>query len=253
MTRLFRIVWRSVWLSAEMVRAALHYLLFVVPHPPPNRTQACAQWLQQCCGRLLPVFAIECKVSGPRPHRGMLVANHLSYLDVIILGAVAPTVFVAKSDLRRWPVFGQFARMAGTIFVERHRRTGTSRCHLEIERTLESDVVLALFPEGTSSDGRTVLPFKSALLEPVVATHYPLFAAGLRYTIESGDCSEEICYWGEMTFLPHLLNLLGQEKIFASIRFARVSQNGCGRKPLARLLHSEVLQLLGQPVVTASL
>jgi 1-acyl-sn-glycerol-3-phosphate acyltransferase len=103
-----------------------------------------------------------------------------------------------------------------------------------------------LFPEGTSSDGKTVLPFKSPLLAPVVDHLPPLFAGFINYTLEGGSISEEVCYWRDMALLPHLLNLLGKEKIATRLAVVphRLDAEGVvERKELARQLHLKVLGL----------
>jgi 1-acyl-sn-glycerol-3-phosphate acyltransferase len=113
----------------------------------------------------------------------------------------------------------------------------------EIQHALDAGMLVILFPEGTSSDGRTVLPFKSALLEPAVQQIHPLSVAVIQYRLEAGDVGEDVCYWGDMTFLPHLLNLLGLPTLRASVRLAPFQQSVNDRKELARNLHAEVLKL----------
>ena len=112
------------------------------------------------------LFGIRVTVIGkPVQDRGVLmVANHTSYLDILALGGIARVSFVAKSEVASWPLFGTFARLQRTVFVERERRSKTAESRDQIrERLLEGDA-LVLFPEGTSNDGNRVLPFKSALM-----------------------------------------------------------------------------------------
>jgi 1-acyl-sn-glycerol-3-phosphate acyltransferase len=103
--------------------------------------------------------------------------------------------------------------------------------------------LVVLFPEGTSSGGATVLPFKSALLEPAARNVHALTVGLIAYGLSSGDVSEEVCYWKDMTLVPHLINLLSKRAIRASVRFTRLQQGSTNRKELARQLHSEVLRL----------
>ena len=114
---------------------------------------------------------------------------------------------------------GWLARRAGTIFIERAKRGDVARVNEEAERLLESGVLLVVFPEGTSSDGREVLPFKSSLLEPIVGRRHPLSVAHISYEVEDGDAGEDVCYWGDMTFGPHLLKLLTKRRVCASVTF----------------------------------
>jgi 1-acyl-sn-glycerol-3-phosphate acyltransferase len=173
----------------------------------------------------------------------LLVSNHLSYLDIVAIGSVTPTVFVSKSEVAEWPVFGWFARKAGSIFVRRDKRTEAARSSEEIKETLMHDVLVVLFPEGTSSDGETVLPFKSALLEPAAASGGPLAVAHIAYTMVDGNPAQEVCYWGGMTLAPHLLNLLGKGRVTATIDLSDPQAGTSDRKELARQLHASVLTL----------
>ena len=192
---------------------------------------------------MLRVFGVEKGAMDMIPSNGLLVCNHLSYLDVLLLASQTPCVFVAKSEVRNWPVFGWFARLAGTVFVQREKRSQTAQATNEIAGALQSNVLVVLFPEGTSSGGETVLPFKSSLLEPATGQAHPVTAGFIAYDLADGNVSEEVCYWKDMILVPHLINLLSKEKIGASVRFTRFRQGSPNRKELARVLHSEVLRL----------
>jgi 1-acyl-sn-glycerol-3-phosphate acyltransferase len=112
-----------------------------------------------------------------------------------------------------------------------------------MEDVLESGLLVILFPEGTSSGGETVLPFKSSLLEPATRRDHPLWVALIQYELPAGDgdVAEEVCYWKDMTLGPHLVNLLGKKSVRARLSFARVEDRATDRKELARQLHSRVL------------
>jgi 1-acyl-sn-glycerol-3-phosphate acyltransferase len=202
-----------------------------------------AYWLHQCCRRLLRVFKVQLQVNGPVPKSGLLVCNHLSYLDVLVLSASAPAIFVAKREVKCWPIFGWFARLAGTVFADRGKRMQTGKTAGEIHAVLNRGLLVVLFPEGTSSDGQTVLPFKSALLEPVAHATYNLAVGWIQYEIQDGSAREEVCYWKDMTFVPHLLNLLTKRRIFARVRLSQIEHSTNCRKEMARQLHSEVSRL----------
>jgi 1-acyl-sn-glycerol-3-phosphate acyltransferase len=186
---------------------------------------------------------VEVDTHGPIPTSGLLVSNHLSYLDVLVLGALTPATFVAKREVKHWPVFGWFAALAGTVFVNRERRIQTGQAAKAIEAVLDRGQLIVLFPEGTSSDGTAVLPFKSSLLGPATKTICPLFAGVLQYEINDGDVGEEVCYWKDMTFFPHLLNLLTKSHIVARVRLLPVKRTTTCRKALARQLHSDLCRL----------
>jgi 1-acyl-sn-glycerol-3-phosphate acyltransferase len=192
---------------------------------------------------VLGIFNVDVQAIGPIPTSGLLVSNHLSYLDILVLSALTPSIFVAKRDVKNWPVFGWFAHLGGTLFVDRERRTQVGGSTKALQDVLEEGALVVLFPEGTSSDGRSVLPFKSALLEPAANCSYPMSASLIEYHLEDGEVGEEVCYWKDMTFVPHLLNLLTKRRIEASVRFSEVQPGSKNRKELARRLHSEVLKL----------
>ncbi|MEW6305252.1 MAG: lysophospholipid acyltransferase family protein [Verrucomicrobiota bacterium] len=202
--------------------------------------------MQDICRQIVALLGIEVATRGPAPARGLLVSNHLSYLDIIVYSSLTPTVFVSKADVRYWPIFGQFAHMSGTLFVKREKRGDVSRLADEMQEVLESDLVLALFPEGTSSGGETVLPFKSSLLEPIVQRNHPVAAAAIDYHLENGSVADEIAYWRDMTLVPHLMNVFTKERIRATVAFAPPQPRSGDRKQVARDLHAEVLGLKGQ-------
>ena len=204
-----------------------------------------ARWLQTTCRSALRALGVSYAATGHPPLTGTVLAvNHLSYLDILVLGATTPTVFVAKSEVRSWPVFGWFARMAGTCFVDRERRGDVARVSQEFAPVLESDLRLVLFLEGTSTDGQKVLPFKSSLLEPAIAAHWPIVPAAVNYSVPSGySVVEEVCWWGDMTLSPHLFNLAGLPRIQAQVAWGEPMPPTNDRKILASALHHRVTQL----------
>lgn len=238
--RLLRLCFRLSWLAAELLWAGILYMPAVMLGTARWRGRRRARWLQQSCRRVLRVLHLEVRVEGRIPASGLLACNHLSYVDVLVLGALTPAVFVAKREVKHWPVFGWFAARAGTIFVERERRARTGQAAEEIEGVLESGRLVILFPEGTSSGGSNVLPFKSSLLEGATKMTWPLSAGALTYELEDGDVAEEVCYWKDMTFFPHLLNLLTKDHIIAGVCFVPFERTTNCRKVLARQLHCEV-------------
>jgi 1-acyl-sn-glycerol-3-phosphate acyltransferase len=244
--RAVRLAVRVVWLGAEIARAVLDYFINVVSLSEEPSLRRRARWLQRACVRTLPILGVHLNVYGRAPQGGLLVCNHLSYLDVLVLSALTPAVFVSKSEVGGWPIFGWFARRAGTRFVRREQRADVTRVLEEMRAVLEAGVVLVLFAEGTSSDGREVLPFKSSLLEPAIGLDQPVWAGCLSYRLWDGDAGREVCYWGDMTFGPHLLNLMAKRSVLATVRFTRCDGEPSGRKELGRRLHAEVSRLLAE-------
>jgi 1-acyl-sn-glycerol-3-phosphate acyltransferase len=236
-------MFRLLWLAAELCRGMLTYLPKVLGVPEKARSEARARWMQSVASRLQRVLHVEVDVQGPVPVRGLLISNHLSYVDIMVFAAHMPVVFISKSEVARWPIFGWYARKAGSLFVRRDQRADAARLGEEMRAVLELGRVLILFPEGTSSDGQTVLPFKSSLFAPVAGTKEPLTAAHIQYTLADGNPGEDVCYWGDMTMGPHLINLLGKKSVQARVRFSRLNDASADRKELARQLHAEVMKL----------
>ena len=234
---------RSLWLAGEVVLALVRFCALVVAHAGvPDRT-ARARRLQHVCRRALRVFNVHLRVSGQVPGSGLLVCNHLSYLDILILGATTPCVFVSKCEVQHWPVFGWFASLAGTLFLHRDKKSDVPRMTREMRRVLDAGALVVLFPEGTTSDGREVLPFKSSLLQPATRQAHGLSAGFIEYSLNNGSVADEVCYWRDMTLLPHLLNLLGKRALEARLCFTELREVSPDRKHLARQLHSEDLRL----------
>jgi 1-acyl-sn-glycerol-3-phosphate acyltransferase len=208
-----------------------------------NRVATRARWLNRWCRFAIRVLGVRPKVTGAPPNGGLLVCNHLSYLDVLVLSSVAPSVFVAKSDVARWPLFGWLARGAGTIFVDRTSRLAARRGADSIRKAIGSGVVVVLFPEGTSSGGATVLPFKSALLEPALKSRCCVATAAIDYSLESGSVADEVCYWRDMTLVPHLFNLFTKPRIGATLVLAPFNGKARNRKELAHALRAQIVAM----------
>lgn len=238
---------RGVGLLVLFAGAAVDFALTIACSRRRDRLPRQARWLHRWARSCAALLGLDIQRRGRLPRAGMIISNHLSYLDIFAYSAIAPCVFVAKQEVAGWPVLGRFARMAGTIFVDRTRRQDVARTNAEIERALRLGTRVVLFPEGTSSDGRTVLPFRTSLLEPVLRLDSAVVPAALRYDLTDGDVASEICYWGEMTLLPHLLNALTKRRIAARLSFGRATHGVGSRKVLADSLHESVNTLRAIP------
>ena len=202
------------------------------------------RWLSRSAVRHAKWMGVQIKVHGKIPSGGLIVANHVSYVDIVALSAVATCAFVSKKEVARWPIFGLYARCGATIFVDRERRGAVADVAEEMRGRLDAGVPLTLFPEGTSTGGSDVLPFRSSLFEPVAELGCPVTACALHYTLDGGSVADEVAYWRDMTLAPHLLNLLGKTGVTLDIHFGPSSRRTGDRKTLARDLHAEVRALL---------
>ena len=193
------------------------------------------------------LFGIHIKVIG-RPVTGegvLMVANHTSWADIVIFSAATPLSFVSKAEVARWPLFGTLARLQRSVFVERHRRSATGETRDVIrERLLDGDTLL-LFPEGTSHDGNTVLPFKSALLGAAEArlaggAHVKVQPVSTAFTglhgLPMGRENRPLFAWyGDMEMVPHLWEALLAGPLDVVVQFHQpLSLDVMDRKTLAR-------------------
>jgi 1-acyl-sn-glycerol-3-phosphate acyltransferase len=172
----------------------------------------------------------------------LLVSNHLSYLDVVIFATQLDCVFVAKREVASWPIFGLLCRNMNTIFIDRTSPSDIPRVNALIEETLRSGQTIVLFPEGTSTCGATVAPFKSSLLEPAAKGGYPVAYASISYRTLPAEApaQQAVCWWGEMKFLPHLFGLFRLSKIEATLLFGAETIQARERKLLAQKLYAAI-------------
>ena len=234
---------RLCWFAFEVLVILLNYLFTTAFAPQKSKRLARAAWLHRSSRRHLKIFGYSADVAGAIPKNGLLVSNHLSYLDILAISATTPAVFVSKADVRRWPLFGWLAALAGTVFVERERRTLVVEVNREIQTALDAGVLVVIFPEGTSSNGETVLPFRTSLLEPAARGGHEIATGWIHYELDDEDARQEVCYWGDHSFFPHLINLLGKKSVRATLRFGKFHHTTADREELAKQLHAAVLEL----------
>ena len=204
-----------------------------------------ARWLQTACRQVTRSMGIRFRVEGVPPASGMLVSNHLSYLDILIYSAAVPCVFVSKAEVGSWPYFGFAARQGGTIFIDRTRRVSAQEVAQEMARRMADPVPILVFPEGTSSDGAQVMPFHSSLFEPAAATGAAVTAAAVRYESVGGGPERDLCWYGDESFVTHLWKTLGGPGFTAQLVFGppRVYAN---RREAARETREEVARMREQ-------
>lgn len=208
---------------------------------PVNSRIAWMQWMSR---RFLALLHCNVSVSGDVPKSGLIACNHLGYVDILVIGSLCPAIFVAKNDVKEWPIFGWLASRAGTIFVSRNEPAKVATQLREMERPLREGYSVVLFPEGTSSDGSSVLPFRSSLLESVLITECSITPAVISYELMGeGDVGREVAYWGDHSLIPHLGNLLSKSAFTANLSFGSTRSPMPDRKSEARQLHHEVLEI----------
>lgn len=177
----------------------------------------------------------------PRPPF-FLVANHLSYTDIIALASQLDCVFVSKSEVRDWLVIGFLCRCFDIIFVDRNKRQDLPRVIAAIERAWRKRQGVIVFPEGTSSKGDAVLPFKPSLLEPAVRAGLPVSYASLTYRTPPDEAPAHlsVCWWGDMEFAPHAKEFFKLREVHAKIVFGAETFLEADRKVLAQKLRAAI-------------
>lgn len=170
--------------------------------------------------RMLRVLGVAVSASGPSvPGPVLLAANHVSWLDILALNAVEPVRFVAKADMRGWPVLGFMVARGGTLFIARERRRDALRVVHGVAEALRRGERVVVFPEGTTGEGADVLPFHANLLQAAVVTGRPLQPVALRYADADSRFSRQVVYVGKTTLLQSLWRVALAERLQAEVAF----------------------------------
>jgi len=227
--------------------AALAILRLVFPRVGPPRHRALVGWW---AGKLLRIVGVAARVEGDPPAPGevaaMIAANHVSWLDIFALQAVRPTRFVAKSEVRDWPIAGWIAERAGTLFIRRGLRRDVTRINEKVHDALACGDCVGIFPEGTTTEGDELLKFHSSLFEPAVSNRAHVHPCAIRYEHADGSLCRAMAYVGELSFMQSLGLALRQRGVVARIRFGEpIEAAEVPRRELASLCRARVATLLG--------
>jgi lyso-ornithine lipid O-acyltransferase len=242
MLRRFR---RAVALVVQIIRAIVN--LWLMRLQGPLTLERRANWVHRLAQTVVGFLDISCSVQGDPPTHGLVVANHLSYLDIAVLAAAMPCFFVAKIEIGGWPFFGKAARLGGTIFIDRSSKRSAQSVAVQMRERLELSIAapIVLFPEGTSTDGSEVLRFHSRLFDPATSLGVPVTSAGIRYAIPDGRPEREVCWYGNETFVHHLWKVLGMTGFEAEVRFGE-SRAYTDRRVAADITHDEIAAMRGE-------
>lgn len=226
--------------AASMI---LYWVWKVVSLFVPNRVL----WRQTVFGIWSKLFGriagMDVEVIGNPPKAPfLLVSNHLSYVDIPALRIAVDAVFVAKSEIKEWPLAGTIIANMGNIFIDRKNRRDIPCAGEEIVQRLRAHEGVIIFPEGTSTKGESVLPFNSSFLEFAARIDMPVSYASLRYKTPNGSPhpSERICWWDDTTFMAHLWRLFSLQRFSAIVTFGDQPILNSNRKELAAELHTRV-------------
>ncbi|WP_394789168.1 lysophospholipid acyltransferase family protein [Rhodoferax sp.] len=183
-----------------------------------TRGQKVQAWSLQ----LMDVFGIRLQVRGTPPGQGplLLVANHISWLDIAVIHAAGYCRFVSKSEIRHWPIVGSLATGAGTLYIERESRRDAMRVVHQMAASLRAGDVLGVFPEGTTGDGRSMLPFHANLLQAAISADAPVLPLALRFVdVHTGELHFAPSFVGDETLVGSLWRTLGANNLGAEVVF----------------------------------
>ena len=217
----------------------LYFLLFLIGclfinllyvfFKSPFRKRLISKWIRIFDLCLIRLINIKVKVSAPEGaaasngHGAFLVSNHLGYVDGLVLGSVFPLIYVSKSELRRWPVIGLMTELSGTLYIDRNRKNHIASYIELMAEVLKEGANILFFPEGTSSNGEGLQPFKSAFFEAPLAAGAPIVPISLIYrAVDRNPVTKEnrdLVYWyGDMTFADHFFKLLLRDSVEVEVK-----------------------------------
>ena len=238
---------RAVWRLARvlvLMLAGWATIVFLFPRLDTPQQQARVQTWSR---RMLQVLAIGLRVRGSPPVHGplMLVANHISWLDILVMHAARHCRFVAKADVQRWPLVGRLATGGGTLYIARESSRDAMRVVHHMAASLKDGDILAVFPEGTTSDGVSLLPFHANLLQAAISADAPLQPVGLNFIdAATGRTSLSPCYIDDDTLVGSLWRTLTGPPVIAVVTYGQPQAvQGRSRRSLARELQAAVEDL----------
>jgi 1-acyl-sn-glycerol-3-phosphate acyltransferase len=242
---------RSALVAARYVLVILHILLGSAIVATTFRFLGMAQrerltrWWSRI---ILRIFGIRVELSGSsklRDQGHMLLINHVSWIDVYVVNSYRAIRFVAKSEIRSWPLLGWLCDRVGTIFIERARRRAVHAVLGRIEQALRAGACVGIFPEGTTSDGTVLLPFHANLIEAAIVAGVPVVPATLRYRTESRHLALAAAYIGDMTLVESATALFRASPLYASLELHdAIDTAGKTRHEVAREAHQVMLKAL---------
>jgi lyso-ornithine lipid O-acyltransferase len=244
----------SLWFFFFALAATVHVWISIFGLP--NRWQVISRLNRNFTLLVRLILNIRVNVSGDEGllERGgyVIIANHVSYVDGIVLGSIFPIVFVSKREVKRWPIVGQWNVLCGTIFINRQRKGLVGALVAELTRKLKQDANILLFPEGTSTNGEQMLPFQTVPLAAPLRSRSIIVPVTIAYkTIDAKPvttANRDLIYWyGDMDFVSHFWKLLKLRNVEVLVRIQskiecfRYPDNSAGRKKLAEDCYNSVL------------
>jgi 1-acyl-sn-glycerol-3-phosphate acyltransferase len=239
---------RAIRLLLHLFRGVLTVAVLFPSYDRSRRRQAVGRW----SARSLSILGVEVRVRGVPPESGgrprLVVSNHVSWLDIQAIHAVWQVRFVAKSEVRRWPVIGWLSARSGTLFIERGSGRHAARINQSIHGAFVDGDDVGVFPEGTTTEGDRVERFHASLLQPAVDEQALVCPVALQYLDAQGHRCVAASYVGDDSLLHSIVSILRQRRIVAELHFlAPVETRGRSRRELAALARQAIVERLGLP------
>ncbi|MBI1395714.1 MAG: 1-acyl-sn-glycerol-3-phosphate acyltransferase [Betaproteobacteria bacterium] len=238
-------------LLAAHVATGLALSAVVYPLVSEGFRSACFRWWSR---RLLRIIRVRVTAAGDAGATRaalptLVVSNHVSWLDIFVIRSFVECRFVAKSEIRSWPLVGWLVARQGTVFVHRARRHDTSRVNATLERVLERGECMVVFPEGTTTDGTELRPFHGSLLQPLIHVRGFALPVALRYVTEDGRPDDKAAYAGDRSLWESTMLLTSQRETRVELTFLEpVQAVGRHRRDLAQHCTRVVAEALSLPV-----
>ena len=238
---------RYIRLVLKLVSGVITVLFLFPVYSREKRWRAIQRWSRGVCR----IVCLELKVIGAPPAAGrslLAVGNHVSWLDIHVIHSAWRVRFVAKSEVRRWPVIGWLAARTGTLFIDRRRRRHAASINRAIHDAFAAGDAVAVFPEGTTTEGTQLLRFHASLLQPAVDEGALVVPIALRYVNDHGEVDVTPSYVGDRSLLDSMASVVSAPRLRAELHFLpSIDAAGRSRRELAQLSHRAISQALNLP------
>jgi 1-acyl-sn-glycerol-3-phosphate acyltransferase len=235
--------WAALRVWVHVLRGLAEIVLLFPGLTRSGRDRHVQTWARTLLKRL----DVELKMVGAPPRQGplLLVSNHISWVDIVALHAVCHCRFVAKADVKQWPLIGILATGGGTLYVQRESRRDAMRVVHRMAQALRAGDILAVFPEGTTGDGESVLPFHANLIQAAISANSPVQPVAIQFVdTRSGTPSQAVNYMGDESLVSSIWRTLSARDLCAVVAFGEVQRaDGRDRRAWAQELRSEIVAM----------
>lgn len=236
----------------RITRVFIHTIIGLIiasiflPFLAKNTKLALIKWW---CGGLLRAFHIKVVTFGELPPSTttgvMFVANHISWSDIHALNSKIALRFIAKAEIRSWPVFGYLVEKANTLFIDRSKKQEAAKIVNITAASLKAGDNLCFFPEGTTTDGKQVLPFKSSVLQAAIAANSRIWPVAIRYVNSDGSININVAYAGETSLIDSMHQVIKQKNTLVELHFlSPIDSAGKDRRHLTQAAYDAIVAKL---------